>query len=390
MGLGRDYNPKRMTLIAEFPTPLGFAICADSQETVTECSSELGEYEVRVTVQKITPIISGKYQIAICGGGNAGLIEGFIVKARRALEEQEAVVCTPDDPASARAVHRKLEQELYTFYANDVAFCPDTDKGFKLFIAASCPLAGDYALWISENAVLRDAKTDEPELNGWNHRLYEETAKRLFSRNMTMSQAVLASIYVLNIAKATSNYVKDPLALAMVDAHGIHLEKDTYIRTIGERLEEYEAWMNRIFLSCADTTLSVPELEDSLSQFKQSALELHRQHIDQQADATTLEELLRGFPQRRLPKGPIRVLVDGRLAVEHDRKEIQAAAAKWKKVKLLGGGPFKLTVHCKCGKNFQVKIRDLKSFNENNGIACEKCNFVNVVSGIALEDVSDI
>jgi hypothetical protein len=380
---------KRVTLIAEFPTPLGFAICADSQETVTEYDPAYGSYEVRVTVQKIAPITAGKYQIAVCGGGNAGLIEGFIAKAQRALQEQDAVVCTQANPAGIMAVHRRMEEELSRFYLNDVASCPDADKSFKLFVAASCPLTAEYAVWTSENAVLRNARSDGPELNGWNHRLYEETAKRLYSPNMTMSQAVLASIYVLNIAKDSSNWVKDPFSLITIDANGIHIEKESYVQTISNRLDEYETWMNRIFISCADTTVSVPELEDLLDQFKQSALRLHRQHIDRQADAMTLKEFLQNS-LKKLPKGPIHYYENDKFVVEHDRKEIEATREKAKKVELLGGGgPFNLTVHCKCGTDFKVKVTNELLFKSTK-FACAKCQFVNVIEGVALEDVTEL
>src|SRR5258708_28950416 len=75
---------KYVTLIAAFRSRAAIAVCADSQETIT-CYDEHGtSYELRKTVQKISPHVIGKYQIAIAGAGNANLIESFVIRAVRA------------------------------------------------------------------------------------------------------------------------------------------------------------------------------------------------------------------------------------------------------------------------------------------------------------------
>ena len=270
---------KRVTLIDAFRSPKGIALCADSQETITQYDGNGQPYDVRVTVQKIEPIIHGKYQIAIAGAGSASLIEGFVERAKRALQDQDAVVCTRQNPASIMAVRNKLEQELASFYANDVASCPDSDKNFKLFVAACCPIAQEYAFWISENIVLRDLRSDRPELIGWEQGLYSDTANKLFFSDMTLAQAVLAAIYTITIAKGTSNYVRDPLSVAIVNKDGIWIEDAAYLRSMAERLDDFEVRMNRLFLACCDTAISVPDLEDRIEEFKKAAIDLHRKHI---------------------------------------------------------------------------------------------------------------
>jgi hypothetical protein len=137
----------RVTLIAAFRSSSGIALCADSQETLTRYDDDGQPYEMRVTVQKISPMVCGKYQMAIAGSGPSGLIESFMVRADRALQDQDAVICTENNPAGIAAVHTRLEIELKNFYANDVALYPDQDKNFKLFIAASCPIADSTSYW---------------------------------------------------------------------------------------------------------------------------------------------------------------------------------------------------------------------------------------------------
>lgn len=379
---------KRVTLIANFPASSGFAICADSQETITEYDPQMGSYEVRVTVQKIAPIKAGKYQIAICGGGHATLIESFIVRAERALLEEDKVTCSADRPAGVSAIHRRLEGELKKFYETDVKLCPDPDeaKKIKLFIAASCPIAQQCAVWVSENIVLRDARREEPELNGWEHNLYAETAKRLFRRDMTMNQAALASIYTVTIAKDTSNYVKDPFSVAIVNKDGIEIVDAGYIRAMEERLEEYEANINRIFLSCSDTTVSVPELETQMEEFKKSVLNLHREQIDQQATKTTLEVLLGNRGLRTLPKGPVYVTAAGELKVEHDRDKIAASRKRFEFLRIqANAGPIVLTVRCKCQKSFEVEFPDYQTAY-GKAVRCE-CGEGKVITEIDPGDI---
>jgi hypothetical protein len=237
---------------------------------------------------------------------------------------------------------------------------------------------------VSEGIVLRPLRS--PELIGWENELYAETAKRFFSAGMTITQAVLASIYTLTVAVNTSNYVRDPLSVAIIDGNGIRLEDNAYVKKLEERLDDYETQINRVFLACADTTVSVPSLEDQLDQFKAAALQLHKAHIDRQAAATSLEDILAGRSKGKLPKGPIMFSADGKVSVEHDRDKIQKSDEQWKITKILGGaGPVKLTVHCKCG-DFQVLLGSAISIATRNDFECPKCGAMTVVTELRSED----
>jgi len=365
---------RRVTLIANFPSVSAFAICADSQETVTEHDPETNtSYDVRATVQKITPIAAGKYQVAICGGGHADLIEGFIEKAKRAVQKEDRATCTSKNPASLKRLHRRLELELARFYRTDVATCPDASKNFKLFIAACFPLAKEFDVWVSENAVLRPARRDRAELNGWSHKLYEDTAQRLFRAKMTANQAVLASIYTVTVAKNTSNYVRDPLDAAVIDGTGIHIIEPNYVKAMEERLEEYEVRIHALFLSCSDVGVSVPELEAELQKFGKSAIELHREQIDRQADAMTVNDLFANRGMRSLPKGPVHWGINGKLRVEHDPVKIEATRKRFEIAKILAGeGPVIVTVSCPKGHTFEREFANRKSAY-GKIVECDTC-----------------
>jgi hypothetical protein len=303
-----------VTLISAFRVASGVAICADSQETCTYYEADGNPYEVRRAVQKISPVHVGACQVAIAGSGNAPLIESFIVRARRRLQ-------TDNLPApSVEDVLRTLEDELALFYRNDVAICPDPDKSIRLFVAASCPKSRGFNVWVSENAVLREIASDRPELVGWAHELYDETAKRLYAPQMSMAQAILASIYTLTVAKQTSNYVGGGLSVAVVRENGIWMENPRDVAEMEARLRSYEAAVNALFLLCSDTEVSPKSLDAVIELFKKRVTELHNQHLDAMA-----RSLYKAGPHAhdsllsRVPPNTVFTVRDGQLSnIEYD------------------------------------------------------------------------
>jgi hypothetical protein len=279
-----------MTLIAAFHAtrtdekigPKGIAICADSQETVKYPDEYGNMEEYRQAVLKIDPIHRGRIHVAIAGGGNATLIETFIERARRAL-------AAAPDVATLRGAKAILEGELDRFYRNDIAICPDSDKQVQLFVAVSCPETKEYDLWVSEYAVLRTPTF--PALIGWVHEMYSQTAARLSSAEMTLPQAVLASIYTLTLAKQTSNYVGGDLSVVVIRPTGIWVESGSYITEMENRLKAYEAKVNQVFLSCSDTSVGVNSLDKQLKEFSGEVVSLHRNHIEKLVRGLTLEQM---------------------------------------------------------------------------------------------------
>lgn len=193
---------------------------------------------------------------------------------------------------------------------------------------------------------------------------------------MTISQAALASIYTLTIAKDSSNWIRNPFSVAIVSKDGIWLEDVNYVEKMENRLRDYESKINSVFLACADTAVSIPTLEDQLKAFKDSSVELHREHIDAQAQSMTLEDLLKGNAQRKLPKGPVYVKADFGITVEHDREKIAAARKKFEYTRILGGaGPVIVTLQCgceNCKNSFEREFPDHKAAYGST-VKCDKC-----------------
>jgi 20S proteasome alpha/beta subunit len=256
-----------MTLIAAFRTKEGIALCADSQETVT-CYNENDEpYELRAAVQKISPIKAGGYELAIAGSGTGPQIDGFIERVKRRFKGDT-------ESASLDRCLLLMEQELANYYTDDLP----TGANMDLFVAACCPSTKEYQLWVSNRHILTEL--EDVKVIGWDHPLYKVTASRMYRSDLSVTQAVLAAVYVLTIAEETTNYVKSPFSVAVVSETGICMEESQYVRDLQDRLKAFEEHTNYVLLACADTSLYSFTLEAGLKQFVRIATTLHEQQIN--------------------------------------------------------------------------------------------------------------
>lgn len=258
-----------MTLIAAWRCAQGIVLHADSQETVSQWDGTAWT-DYRKTVQKIQPQSMGTYQVVIAGSGNAGLILSFIEKLRRRLSGDPSERLTEFVTA--------FETELGLFYGSDVALCTDKDKDFEFIVSAFSPRTLEYEAWITQN--VRLCPLSDFKLSGVEEALYKEVANHFYEPGMTIARAVLAGIYLLLLAEGTSNYVRSPFSIVIVRETGMHMEPDDYVREMAGRLKDYEQRVDQLFLACADTSVSVGDLEALLKEFSETALELHRSHID--------------------------------------------------------------------------------------------------------------
>jgi hypothetical protein len=300
--------PKRgpMTLIAAFKCSRGFILHADSEEN---CGS------FRRSVQKLIPETMGNLDVIVAGSGIGKLIEGFTAKLKQRLDA---------DSVSDLAVFRNIvEKRLAHFYSNDVATYPteDENKVHKFIIAARCKTTGEFEVWGTRHTTL--VPVTSYELAGVEDDLYDHIAKRLYHDRITFSQAMIAGVHLFSVAESTSTFIRSPIQVAAVWKNGIQLEAAENVTAVRDRLEAYELEkrMNEIFLACADTSMSVERFDAMLFHFCRDLSSLHLQHIDRQADRTTISYLARTIPIRLLPEA-IGYGQTGKLSVIHDPRKI--------------------------------------------------------------------
>lgn len=358
---------KRVTLIAAARTPEGIVIHADSQETA-------GAY--RVQVDKIKCETMGGFDVLIAGAGcPSALVDAFPGRLARRIDDKVTTLAQ---------FARTTEKELVRFYKNDIELCPDENKTVIYVIAAWHSKTRQYQAWVAENVFLQPIPTDGPALIGWDHELYLGIAKRFYLRAMSVPQTVLAGIYLLTVAEDTCNYIKGPVHIAVVNEGGIALEDSGYVRRVQDRLRDYEGRVNQVFLDCTDTTISLPALEDSINRFRQSALALHQDHIDELAKKASPLDFARGNPFRELPSVPMRMLDTGGFVVEHDREAIarndagREENAKW--VEQHGIEFLKKTVQCsKCQHEFEAEMPCRGPHGHSLTMSCPHCNEMQIV-----------
>lgn len=339
-----------MTLILAWRCTSGIVMHADSQETVPVWDgSDWVSY--RKTVQKITPQEMGQFNVSIAGSGHGGLIDSFIVVLKRKLDANSAATNLNDFVS-------EFETALSNYYGTDVALCPDPDedKRMKFIVAVHSKVTGEFDLWVTEAMRLR--RIVGCEMAGHEEPLYDYVQKRLYSASMSLAQAVLAGIYILTIGEGTSNSIKSPFSVAVIKENGIWMEKPEYVSDVAGRLADYEQRINQIFLDCADTSVPVDQLAQTIDEFKSAAVSLHREHIDRMVSNLTFEAIMNADdPYPRLPFP--HVITFGLLgfSIEHDSK-VSKQRIEWFK-KVVGALPdhpfFLQCANCKTAFEYRVE-----------------------------------
>ena len=295
--VGVHHRRKRVTLIAAIRAEDGIAICADSQETIT--NSEGHEY--RRSVQKITPIdTGGALELSIAGAGDADLIDSFIAVFSRKLKGTNI--------PNLQVFVDYFEAQLNDFYRVDVPLAGD-DKSFILFVVASIPTTREYEVWTSKQARLKPL--GKADLIGWDESLYYRSIDR--HQGIGVAQAVLTAIHTITIAEETSNCVRSPFVVAVVNDNGIAIEDPSYVDMLRARLVEYEKRLNAVFLACADTSVHKDTLNERLSAFAKEATQLHENYMLQAVQHQVSKLMTGEISGDAYPKIPLGTRISARL-----------------------------------------------------------------------------
>jgi hypothetical protein len=191
----------------------------------------------------------------------------------------------------------------------------------------------------------------------------------------------LLSIYLLLIGKEVSIWVGGETKIVVASPQQSQSESSAYIANLEQRLAEYESKINQIFLDCADTSIRVDQLEESIEQFKQAALALHREQIDRLESGLEIIDLLQTHPYLKLPKGsPVMLGAQG-FSIEHDPEKLKEHQEKiLARTQLLES----TLMHKKCHScdEYEYFIKVLHSGEKRPSFNCPHCN-PNVISAKA-------
>ena len=255
-----------MTLLTTFPCKdatgnNAFIVCADAQQTQ-------GDY--RFFLEKLEPRRTGNFEIVIGGAGYADLVEAFELRITSTLSASQATTI-----AEFKAV---VQSELLDYVKNEVAaFLRKKDAQIRFVIGARAIQANECGCWITKASRLK--RVTSFELLGVDEPIYRHLAKRLYSDNLTIGQALRACLYLLSIAKATSTAVGGQSSLAILCDYKLNMESREYINEAEEHLQELTAANDKVSVALPDLGMSAIEFEATLQEFSREAWAIRKKYV---------------------------------------------------------------------------------------------------------------
>jgi len=247
-----------VTLIAAFRCDNAAVICADSQETV-------GDY--RVTVDKIKPQDAGRYELVIGGAGASGpLLDRFM------LDVVHAVQNWPENLASDK-IESRLVDLFRTFHLAYISISTYQSEDFAFIVCIRSKTSHQISLWqLRDIAVL---PITSYSLIGWDESLYHHEVQWLFQSRSWINHAVMMGIRLFVMAEATSNYIKGPLQLIVVDEDkGMRVYDQADVKELQRRVEPFNKVLRDVVLNASDMSIPEGELMAVLRVFEDRILDL--------------------------------------------------------------------------------------------------------------------
>lgn len=371
-----EWLPKRMpvTLIAGFRCEEQvITACADSQETVIMPNGN----EYRVTRQKIKPMKCGNFELAIAGtSNNAALLDACVRRIHKNT--------TRFPERGLAQLEEFLSNELLDFGKNDAKLYSKKERAISLLAVARSIHESRVECWYTAAAQL--IPIERTKLVGWNEELYEHVLDRLYSENgplLPPQQTVLLGMYLMELAEKTSNYVRGPISVIVARPSGIWIIDKAKVARFKEQMAVFSSQMDSLLLPFSDYTISRPQYEARLDEFKATLLQIREDYIAEAAPKTFEEITKANQPLRTVPRGTVfRVNTDLTVTTKEDPESVARIERLVKNLR--GGGPFRF-VCSSCGIELEYQVNRLfiESGDEVQSAPttwnCPECTAVNTM-----------
>jgi hypothetical protein len=176
------------------------------------------------------------------------------------------------------AFKRAFEAELKTYCKERVPLYKaerEEDKNLAFVVAAH--VNGSHQLWSTKGTKLKTISDYCPI--GCVEPLYRRVLQGFYKPEMTVAQGVLACVYTLGVAEATSNYVRGPMQVGGVNNWGAWLDGPAYVAATHERLLEFERRAHSVLLESADIGMNLAQYAQLLEAFTRDAMRLHKEAV---------------------------------------------------------------------------------------------------------------
>jgi hypothetical protein len=207
---------------------------ADTQET----RGDFVTFVEKLSIQR-----TGNYELCIGGAGRTELINGFIQLVTERIRKAK--------PENDEALAATIRGALAYFYRNDVALFPgkDEDKETQFLIAARSN-AGETSLWKTEG--IRVYPVNTYATTGHEPPFCEHVIGRVYDPNIPLDNAVLLSVWLVSIAKATSVWAGGSTGIVIVDRNGIYSKTPDELKALEATVKAHDEILSLTMSLTAD------------------------------------------------------------------------------------------------------------------------------------------
>jgi hypothetical protein len=281
-------------------------IGADSQETI-------GDY--KISIDKLEPVTAGKYYVAVGGAGIGNLVDTLFDYIQEWVEEWDAT--------SERELIHLLRPKIREFYATEVAAYPS--RSSKIIHAILClkhPGNPKPLLFEIRGTTVRKAR--DFAFVGVETDVLHHLTKRLYRTDMSISQAVLLTIYLFSIVSSTITSVGGEARIVIARDNGIRTHEPLFVDKIQQNVSMFTKLIDKLILMCPDTSLSSSAFDIYLKEFTATAKDLRERYLHEFGHLAIMNALTNprytGDPYPMIPAGAFiertRVLDNGSLVDE--------------------------------------------------------------------------
>lgn len=252
----------RMTYIAAFMAkPEGsLVMCADTLETVGD--------DARY-VEKLVHRQCGKFNLVMGGAGAGDYVDGFIDRLAHDID-----VSGVDDFSALR---NQAQKSLRDFYREEVPLStlPAKYRNMECLIAAQ-KTGSTVRLWKTRQSHLFDVH--EFDIVGYNTPVNFHLARGLYRDSLPLYQVMFVAAYLVAVAKATASGVSGETRIAVLTPSGVQFEHALDIRAFEDRVNEFQAVINRLFLDSMDLSLHARSFDERLEEYRKEFVKLRKKH----------------------------------------------------------------------------------------------------------------
>jgi 20S proteasome alpha/beta subunit len=284
---------KPMTIAAGFPCQTGLVICADTQETIAGY--------VKTDTDKIRLFQAGdkRYNIVFTGAGNGDLIDTAV--------DEIAAALTDEKPQGLTRIALSVKQTMLKVFSDCIqpysAFPTDDRPSLTMLIGIQ---AGQSSVLYKASGTSFSALRDA-DCIGYGIALGKSLIKQLFTPQISIDDAALVALYVLQQAKRWVDGCGGNSDIVLLRHDGQILRMTTeWIVSLERHFDEFNQHLSPLLIACADKQREHTDFDKILDEFNHQIQRLRGRFVAEMftSDPHFQELFLEGFvPRNKKGKG---------------------------------------------------------------------------------------